>query len=970
MAAAGPAAADARRAAPAAADSGHRFRNPDLPFSDRVEDLLGRLTPEEKVSLLHQHQPAIPRLGIRAFRTGTEALHGVAWLGKATVFPQAVGLASTWNPELVTRIGTAVGDEARGFQHERPPGWGLNLWAPVVNLLRDPRWGRNEEGYSEDPCLTGAIATAYGTGLTGDHPRYLKTAPTLKHYIANNTEKDRTTSDSMLPPRALHEYYEAAFEPAVAAGAVTGVMSAYNLVNGRPATVDPALNDTVRGWTEKDLFHVTDADGPNNLTNSQDYYRTLPEATAAALKAGIDSFTNDSDDPSKTVKALTTALDKGLIGESDLDTAVRHLLGIRMRLGEFDPDGGPYGKIGRSVIDSPAHRELAREAATEAVVLLKNGGGALPLDARRVTKAAVVGPLADTLYTDWYSGTLPYRVTPRQGIAKRLGAAGEVTGGEAVDRIALKNPDSGRYLTAGSGDDGAVLTESGDSAGPTEQFDVFGWGQGIVTLRSAANDRYVGYDGTAFRNDQEQPTGWFVQQQFALEEQDDGTRLVRYAGYETLSDGFGPKTYLKAAADGALSLTTEDDATRYTAETVRDGTAEAVEAARDADAAIVVVGSMPFINGREDHDRTSLALAAPQAELVKAVHRANPRTIVVLQTSYPDTVTWEQRHIPALLWTTHAGQETGNALAAVLFGDRNPAGRLTQTWYRSEDDLPDLLDYDIIDSDRTYLYFRGEPLYPFGHGLSYTTFRYGRPRLSARTLASGGTVTVSVHVTNTGGRDGDEVVQLYTRQRTSRNKQPRRQLRGFRRIHLKAGRGATVRFTLRAEDLAHWDVTRERPVVETSTHDILVGASAEDIRARTRLRVRGEKIPPRDLSGTTRAAAFDAYSGVRLADESKAGGQAVGAEQDRAWIAFRDVDLGGGAAKLTARVAREGRGSGTLTVRLGSPRGPVAATAEVPSTGDRYTYDTVTARLRGARGRRDVYLVFSDALRLSTFSLR
>ncbi|AXK35774.1 beta-glucosidase [Streptomyces armeniacus] len=969
LAAGDGATAAARPAASSAPAARLPFRDPRLTFEQRVGDLLGRLTRDEKISLLHQYQPAIPRLGLRAFRTGGEALHGLAWLGEATVFPQAVGLAATWDPALLRRVGAAVGDEARGFQHERPEGWSLNLWAPVVNLLRDPRWGRNEEGYSEDPCLSGVLSTAYGHGLQGDDPRYLKTAPTIKHYLANNTEKDRVTSDSVLRPRVRREYDEAAFRPALEADAVTGVMSSYNLVNGRPATVNPDLNDVVRKWARKPLLHVTDADGPNNLTGAQGYYATRPEADAAALKAGIDSFTADSAEPAKTVRSLTTALEKGLITESELDTAVRHILHIRCRLGEFDPDGGPYAEITKAAVDSPAHRALARTAAEEAVVLLKNHAEALPLDPGRVRKLAVVGPLADTLYTDWYSGTMPYEVTPREGIVRRLGGAGKVTGGEGVDRVALRGA-GGAYLSAGGGEDGAVLTESGDGAGSAEQFDVFDWGRGIVTLRSAANGKYVGWDGKVFRNDQKQPGGWFVQQQFVLEEQDDGTRLVRYAGYETLADSFGPKRYLAAGADGTVTLAAKEDAGRYELRTVRDGVAEAVEAARAADAAVVVVGSMPAINGREDHDRPDMALAAGQAALVKAVHRANPRTVVVLETSYPDTVNWEQEHIPALVWTTHAGQETGNALARVLFGDVNPAGRLTQTWYRSEDDLPGLLDYDIIASRRTYLYFRGDPLYPFGHGLSYTSFRYGTPEPSASALREDETVTVSVRVTNTGARDGDEVVQLYTRRRASRDEQPLRQLRAFTRVRVAAGRSETVRLRLRAADLTHWDVTRGREVLEDGVHEVLVGASSQDIRGRATLRVHGETIPARDLTATTRAADFDDCRDVRLVDESKASGEAVGSERDGAWIAFRDAELGSGATEFTARVAREARGAGRVQVRLGAPDGPLAGTAEVRATGGRYAYDTVTARLRGARGRHDVYLVLSGELRIGSFSLR
>ncbi|GAB2811432.1 glycoside hydrolase family 3 C-terminal domain-containing protein [Streptomyces daliensis] len=967
-AAASAAAAPGTPAAPAGAAL--PFRDAGLALPARVTDLLERLTTAEKISLLHQYQPAIPRLGMRAFRTGTEALHGVAWLGKATVFPQAVGLASTWNPELIERVGAAVGDETRGFQQERPQGWGLNVWAPVVNLLRDPRWGRNEEGYSEDPYLTGVISTAYCEGLRGKDPRHLRTAPTLKHYLANNNEIDRATTSSSLRPRVLKEYEEAAFRPAIAADAATGVMASYNLVNGRPATVNPDLNDTVRSWTDRELFNVTDADAPNNLLPAvQDYYATRTEGDAAALKAGIDSFTTDSAEPAKTVAALTAALEKGLIEEADLDTAVRHILGIRFRLGEFDPDGGPYGGTGASVIDSPEHRALAREAADEAVVLLKNDSGTLPLAPGTVREVAVVGPLENTLYTDWYSGSLPYGITPREGVRQRLGEGGTVTSSEGVDRVAFRNQETGAYITAGGGEDGALLKEEATSAGETERFDVSDWGQGIVTLRSAANGKYVGRTDGGFRNDQAQPNGWYVQQQFRVEERD-GAHLLRYAGYETHEDWFGTDVYLRAGTGGVLTLTSEENATRYTREVLRDGIREAVEAARGADAAVVVVGSMPFINGREVFDRTDMNLAPAQSALVKAVHEANPRTVVVLETSYPDTLTWEQEHIPAILWTTHAGQETGRALADVLFGDHNPAGRLTQTWYRSTDDLPGILDYDIIKSRRTYLYFTGEPLYPFGHGLSYTTFRYGAPRLSSDTVERDGKVTVSVRVTNTGKRDGHEVVQLYTRHRDSRDAQPLRQLRAFEKVRLRAGETRTVRLTLRAADLGHWDVTRGRKVVEDGVHDIMVGASSRDVRGRTSLRVRGEKIPARDLSRTTRATGFDDYEGVRLVDESKVRGDAVGATDEGAWLLFSDADLGAGARTFTARAAKETGGTGTITVRLGSPTGPVAARAEVPSTGSRYTYVTTSARLRGARGRQDVYLVFSGAVRLSTFSIR
>ncbi|MFI6515904.1 glycoside hydrolase family 3 C-terminal domain-containing protein [Spirillospora sp. NPDC050679] len=964
---------------PAAARETHPFRDPRLSTDARVADLVKRLTTDEKISLLHQYQPAIPRLGIGRFKTGTEALHGLAWstdvnaggavrTATATVFPQSVGLGATWNPSLLSRVGSAVGDEARGFNKENPDVWSLQLWAPVVNLLRDPRWGRNEEGYSEDPLLSGSLGTAYGQGMQGDDPKYLKSAPVLKHYLANNNEVRRDTTSSSLRPRVKKEYDEVPFKIPLERDAATGVMTAYNLINGRPATAHADANDLVRAWASKTLFNVTDAGGPNNLVGSQRYYGTLAEADAATIKAGVDSFTTDDTNSAKTIEAVKDALARKLLTQKDVDTAVGHILSVRMRLGEFDPDGGPYAKIDKSVVDSPAHRRLARQAATEQMVLLKNRAGTLPL--KRPGKVAVVGPLADTLYTDWYSGALPYKVTPRDGIRQRLGASGTVTGGEGVDRIALKDPETGKYVTAGTGAAGAALKLGATTAGAAEQFDAFDWGQGVLTLRSVANGKTVGRFnwGDTMVNDQEQPNGWFVQQMFKLEPQGDGV-LLRYAGYEKAEGWAEPaKTYLKAGEDGTLVLTAKEQATRFDREVVRSGVDEAVKAATGADAAVVVVGSMPFINGRENHDRTSMALAEGQSALIKAVRKANPNTVVVVENSYPTTLTWEQDNVPAILWSSHAGAETGNALAAVLFGDQSPSGRLPQTWYRSEADLPDILDYDIIKSDRTYQYFKGKPLYPFGHGLTYGSFRYGRPRLSSAATGANGTVTVSVPVTNTGRAAADEVVQLYTHQRTSRVKQPVKRLRGFQKIRLAPGRTGTVTFRLKAAELAHWDVTRGKWTVENATHDLLVGASSADIRQRAVLRVRGEDVPARDLSRPTRAADFDDQHGAVLVDETKERGDAVTAAAG-GWIAFSGADLRARPATLKAKVARAAEGGTTLQVRLDRPDGPLAGTLQVPSTGGEYAYREVSAPLTGLTGRRDVYLVFGGDLRVSGFQL-
>ncbi|PRW63645.1 glycoside hydrolase family 3 protein [Actinopolyspora mortivallis] len=962
-----------RRADAAPATPG--FRDPTLPSHQRVEDLLGRLTLDEKISLLHQYQPAIPRLGIAPFKTGTEALHGLAWsndrnaggavvTATATVFPQALGLASTWDPELVERVGAAVGTEARGYHAENPEVWGLQLWAPTVNLLRDPRWGRNEEGYSEDPHLTGVISTAYGRGIRGDDPERLRAAPVLKHYLANNNETHRHTTSVTLPPRVKHEYYEQAFRPALSAEAVTGVMSAYNLVNGRPMTVHPDFDEVLRGWAPRRLCNVTDAGGPNNLTGAQDYYATQSEADAAILKAGLDSFTVDDTDPTATITAIGNALSEELLTVSEVDEAVRNILDLRVRLGEFDPDGGPYGGIGKEVVDSPEHRALARRAATEAMVLLKNEDGTLPLDRGRVNRVAVLGQLAETLYTDWYSGSLPYEVTPSRGLRAALGPGTVVTSKEGVDRIALRATD-GRRVTAGPAERPLELTTAEDS---TTLFDVFDWGERIVTLRAVSNDRHVSraQDNTLV-NDAEQPHGWYVRQQFRLLAHDGGHVLV-YAGNDASEPWFGERRYVTVERNGRLtvSASSPESATVFTREVVVDGVAEAAEAAQNADVAVVVAGSMPLINGRENDDRRDTNLAPGQQAMVERVYRANPNTVLVLENSYPTTITWAQEHLPAILWTTHAGAETGNALADVLLGEANPAGRLTQTWPRTAEELPDILDYDVIKSARTYQYSTVPPLYPFGHGLSYTTFEYTHARLSTHVLDENGTVRVHVRVRNTGSRTGEEVVQLYTHQRRSRNPQPRR-LRAFRRIRLEPGRQRTVSFTVHASELAHWDVTRGRWVVEESPHEFLLGSSATDIRARRTLLVRGETIPPRDPHRTTDAVDFDDYAGITLTDRSKDGGTAVTASDTDGWILFRDTDLRRSPGEITALLSKGSSAPASVTVRLDDPRGHELGTITVPETGDRYTYRTVHTRLARAHGRRDLYLVLHGPVHLASF---
>ena len=951
------------------------FRDPDLPRSQRVADLLGRLTLAEKIALLHQHQPPIARLGIEGFRTGTEALHGVAWLGPATVFPQALGLATTWHPELVRAVGRAVGAEVRAFHLDDPTHAGLNVWAPVVNPLRDPRWGRNEEGYAEDPWLTGVIATAYAGGLRGDDPGRLLTAPTLKHFLAYNNESDRHTSSSNMPPRVLHEYELPAFRAPIEAGAAVAIMLSYNLVNGRPAHLSPLVNDVVRQWTDDEVLVVSDAGAPGCLVEPQRYYDDAVEAYAAAVRAGLDSFTQDDADAGPTIKLLTEALDRGLLGESDVDTAVRRVLDIRMRLGEFDT--GERAAEAKDVVNCTAHRSLARESARESVVLLKDECHVLPL--RESCRVAVVGPLADVLYEDWYSGTLPYAVTARAGIAAR---AAHVEYCAGVDRVALRVAGDGRYVVASSDPDGGPLrvelaathgapapgiaAERKAGTATDEGFDVFDWGRDIRALRASANGRHVSVnsDGVLV-NDQPGPNGWIVRETFRFVEHSDGAVALHHQA---------SGRYVAVGTDGLVRADAPDlgAATALTVEMLVGGGAAAAAAARDADVAVVVVGNHPMVNGRETQDRVDLSLPPAQEDLIRAVHEANPHTVLVVTSGYPYAITWAQENLPAILWSSHGGQEYGHALADVLFGDADPGGRLTQTWYRSAIELPDLDDYDIVATDATYLYYRGTPLYPFGHGLSYTSYEYRNLRLSNDAIAPDDTVTVSVDVTNTGSRAGVEVVQLYTHQQRSRVKQPLRQLRGFTRVRLEPGETTTVTLPLRAADLAFWDVTRRRPVVEAARHKVLVGRSSTDIAQTATLTVRGERIPPRDpFDGPLWAIDHDDYAGVVLLDETRTAGDAVAAEEAGAWVAFEGVDFTGPVTRWRARVARPAEsgpdagaeaGTAAVTLRLDDPlAGPVVGSADVPHTGGRYSWAGVGGSIGSADGVRDLYLVFEVA---------
>ncbi|GAA3995016.1 glycoside hydrolase family 3 C-terminal domain-containing protein [Streptomyces plumbiresistens] len=939
------------------------FRDPRLPFAKRIDDLLSRLTLDEKTGFLHQFTPAVERLGIAAFRTGQEALHGVAWMGPATVFPQAVGLGATWNTDLVRRVGEAVSKETRAMR-ARDERVGLNVWSPTVNLLRHPLWGRNEEGYSEDPKLTSAIATAYTQGLRGDHPTYWRTAPVLKHWLAHNNETDRATASSSVRPRVLHEYDLRAFRETVEAGATAGVMPAYNLVNGRPNHVSPYLREHLRTWTDEELLVCSDAGAPTNLVDSEHYFDTHEEATAAAVLAGVDSFTDHGTDSSQIVARVQGALDRGLLTEADLDTAVRRQLSVRFRLGEFDPRYDPYADT--SDFDTPAHRALAQEAAEQAIVLLKNDG-VLPL--AQDTRIAVVGLLADECKLDWYSGTLIHRSTPLEGLYERFGAE-RVEFAEGVDRVLLKTRE-GTFLHVPEAQDATDEVRGAEGAldpallaGRTDlppltaaavgtELALVDWGEGVLTLR-APDGRYlsVAEDGHV-RASADQPGGWIVQETFRLEPHENG-HLLRHVG---------TGRHVSVGADGvkvaAGNPEIADAPEIFTLITVERGEDAVRRVTSEADVVLVVAGNDPHINGRETEDRTTLRLPAQQERLLRAARAANPNTVLALTSAYPYAL--DTADLPAVLWTAHGGQAAGTALARVLAGDVSPAGRLPQTWYADDADLPGLLDYDVIGSRQTYLYFEGTPLFPFGHGLSYATFSYGG--LSSR--VEGETLHVSFTITNTGDVTADEVAQLYTRAVDPVVPRPRRELLAHRRVTLAPGAETELAFEVPLRSLEFWDLAQGRWRLEPGPYELLAGASSEDVRLRTTVLLDGEPSAPRPvLERGLDGADFDDQSGVEIVDRTKTAGDAVTAAEGRTGeLVYRACDFGAGATRVTVSVAGEG------VVELALNGGPTLATltSDASDSGP-YAYTTLGAGFVAgfvAEGVHDVHLRLRGPLRLA-----
>ncbi len=826
------------------------FMNPALSPEERASDLVRRLTLEEKVSQLMNDSPAIERLGIPKYNWWNECLHGVARAGLATVFPQSIGLAATWDTDLMFMVATAIADEARAKHHasvrrgKRGIYQGLTFWSPNINLFRDPRWGRGMETYGEDPYLTGTMAVSFIRGLQGDHPRYFKVIATAKHYaVHSGPEPDRHTFDAIVDTSTLRASYLPHFEMAVREGRVYSVMCAYNRFLNWPCCGSQLLlNDILRQEWGFEGYVVSDCDAVHDVYATHKLVPSLAEAAAMALRAGTDLNCG------RAYSALLEAVKNGLVEEALIDLAAKRLFTARFRLGMFDPEESvPYARLPYSVVDSPQHRRLALEAARKSIVLLQNRNNVLPL-AKSIKSLAVIGPNADDVEVllGNYNGFPADPVTPLRGIKEKLGQATEVIyepGTDWAEGIPLLTVIPSEFLKPSPG-----ASENGLKG---EYF---------------ANREFKG-SPVATRLDEVIDFNWWEEAPFAS--LDDDNFSIRWTGYllppETGHYYLGGEGFnsFKIYLDGELIATYNGSHETHKiskqvwlekgkpvalkiefshrARTARmhllwkrpapEAEARAVAAARKAEAVVLFLGLSPRLEGEEmdvsvpgfkGGDRISLDLPANQERLLEEVARAasGRPVILVLLNGSPLAVNRAVELVPGIIEAWYPGQAAGQAIADVLFGDYNPAGRLPVTFYKSAADLPDFSDYRL--AGRTYRYFQKEPLFPFGYGLSYTRFSYSRLSVP-QTIKPGQELTISVEVKNQGSRDGEEVVQVYlSRPDSVSPTNPIRWLAAYQRVYLKAGERKKITLTVRPKEMMTYDVGG-RPVIEPGTLVLSVG---------------------------------------------------------------------------------------------------------------------------------------------------
>jgi beta-glucosidase len=824
-----------------AASGGDRmiFRDPVQPTEKRVADLLSRMTIDEKISQMVNTAPAIERLGIPKYEWWNECVHGVMG-SKVTVFPQAIGLAATWNPELVGRVASATSDEARALYE--PNGsdkfgrGGLTYWSPVVNMARDPRWGRTQECYGEDPFLVSRMGVAFVKGLQGDDPRYFKVIATPKHYAANNEEYRRHSGSSEVPEEVLREYYLPQFKACIVEGKAYSIMGAYNAVNGVPCCANEELLESIlRGeWGFKG-FVVSDCGAIDDIFTQHHYVQTGEQAVAVALKAGCDLNCGDT-----YKKYMKGALEQGLITEKDIDRSLGRLMTARFLLGMFDPaEAVPYSRIPADVVDSAEHRKLALEAARESIVLLKNDENMLPLDAGKLKSLAVIGPNAKAVRFGNYSGSNKNASTILAGIQAKLGPDVRVEYAVGCELIPSE-PISAEYLVP----DGGEPNQHGLRG---EYFDNKDLRETPKFVRIDGRVRFDWKDGSPEGLPKDQfSIRWsgklispVTAQGVLTVKSDDGVRLfidgkkVLDSWHDRSPETDRVEVKLEQGRQYAIRLEYYENAMSaqvtlgWNVGMAERSIPEAAAVAKRCDAVVLAIGLSDALEG-EEHDRGTLDLPAEQARLVEAVCAANPNVVVVLLNGGPVTAGSVVNSVHAVVEGWYPGEEGGKAIADVLFGDFNPSGRLPLTFYASLEQLPPFNDYDIR-KGRTYMYLTKPPLFVFGHGLSYTKFEYSDLWIMGG-LKGGKEAKVSMKVKNVGSRPGQEVVQLYVHDMKATVVRPIRQLQGFKKVYLKPGETGVVEFSLPYESLAFYDTEKKKFVVEPGAFEIMVGSSSDDIR--------------------------------------------------------------------------------------------------------------------------------------------
>ncbi len=814
------------------------FQNPALSDDERADDLVSRLTLDEKIGFLSTHNLPVERLGISEWYVGCEIARGLVNRSEdkpSTVFPQPIGMSASFDPEMMLEIGRTAAREARAYYNEEKKG-GLMVWGPTVDLARDPRWGRNEECYGEDPFLTGEMSIAYTKGLRGDG-KVAATIPTLKHFCANNHEEGRGSDNANLNPRLRHEYYYAAFKPSIVRGGTESIMTAYNELCHTPAVI----NHDVKNLLKKEwglVFVVTDGGDFSQNVTSHKLFATHAEALKACIDAGTDCMTDPVDN---VTKAARSALEKGIITESEIDGAIRNTIIGRIHLGHFDPST-PFDNITLDDVNTEADKKLNLRAAKEGMTLLENRGG-LPVAKENAGKIALLGPNIDCNLLDWYTGISSYNISIKQGLAE---AGCELVCDTGWDIVKIEAPD-GRFLR---------LDESGNFYADADEENA----EQFYYCHHDHNHKWVNFqsvkDGRIMHMPNGEPPsygkttvyGWFTSETLQV-------HTHSKTGKQIISD-YQHKKQFTLDENNRLVLreySQPDKSVMFAIHTVSKGEERIAEIASKADTVIYCGGNDPEQVARECYDRKTIELPDVQRKAVMKLAEIRPDFVFIIVSSYTYSMPFTDKRPAAILWTNHAGPELGHAFAETVFGFNNPAGRTPVTWYDCDEDLADIKDYDIMKNKMTYRWFEGEALYPFGHGLSYGRFTYSNVNYEVKADE----IIVSVDITNDGSLDGEEVVQIYYRPLSQRIRRPLKQLCGFKRLSVVAGETIHAEISVPLRELEFYDVSRQRFCLESGEYEIMTGASSADIRHSAVVDISGEEIPPRDFSVETEAQYYD-----------------------------------------------------------------------------------------------------------------